>query len=333
MREVGLGDGERPAQLVLPGALGPHEHVLPDARREERRLLEGHRHQLAQPLPGHGGDVRTVQGDPPRGRLVQPRHQGGERRLPGTRGPDQGHRLAGPDPQIDPGQHGLRAGLGVGIAELHPSKTISPRSGPSSGACPATPDASASSATSITSKNRWVAVADSWLIASRKPIDSIGQRSASAVERKATRVPAERSPSATWTVPITSAAPMASSGSRVMEAQMPARSRALASSVERSRSVRVRKARAWLRCRPKPLMMRMPSTLSSTTVVRSPTWSWAWRATAENFVSKTRQRIISGAAGASSTSPSVHCCISRMTKPIRTVAPLTRRKVSGKARN
>ena len=51
----------------------------------------------------------------------------------------------------------------------------------------------------MTSKYRSVAVAASWLIASRKPIDSTGQRSASAVDRKATSVPAERSPSATWT--------------------------------------------------------------------------------------------------------------------------------------
>lgn len=80
-------------------------------------------------------------------------------------------------------------------------------------------------------------------------------------------------------------------------------------------------------------MIRMPSTLSSTTVVRSPTWSWALRATIENFVSKAEQMIISGTTGMSSTSPSAHCCISRMTKPIRIVTPLTTRNVSGKARN
>ncbi|CAM5317567.1 hypothetical protein SALBM135S_06175 [Streptomyces alboniger] len=111
-------------------------------------------------------------------------------------------------------------------------------------------------------------------------MDSTGQRSASAVDRKATSVPAERPPSATRTVPRTSAAPMAASGSDTITAQIAARMRALASSVPRRVCESSRNARAWLRWRPKPLMMRMPSTLSSTTVVRSPTWSWARRATA-----------------------------------------------------
>lgn len=112
-------------------------------------------------------------------------------------------------------------------------------------------------------------------------MDSTGQRSASAVDRNATSVPADRCPSATWTVPSTRAAPMASSGSVTMTVRMAARRRALASSVPRRVRDSSRKARAWLRWRPKPLMMRMPSTLSSTTVVRSPTWSWARRATSE----------------------------------------------------
>ncbi len=84
-------------------------------------------------------------------------------------------------------------------------------------------------------------------MASRKPIDSTGQRSARAVVRKATRVPADSSPSATWTVPSTRAAPMASSGSVMITAQMPASSRALCSSVPSSRWESARKARAWLR--------------------------------------------------------------------------------------
>lgn len=193
---------------------------------------------------------------------------------------------------------------------------------PAAGRCVAV---SSSSATSITSKNRSVADADSWLIASRKPIDSTGQRSASAVERKATSVPADSPPSATSIVPSTSAAPMASSGIVVMRAQMPASSRALSSSVARSRCARARNARAWLRCRPKPLTIRMPSTLSSTTVVRSPTWSWALRATSEYFASKTEQTIISGTTGTSSTRPSVHSWPSRITKPTTIVVELTTR--------
>lgn len=77
----------------------------------------------------------------------------------------------------------------------------------------------------------------------------------------------------------------------------------------------------------------MPSTLSSTSVVRSPTWSCARRATFEYRFSKSQQTIITGTAGASSTSPSVHSWASMMTKPTRIVTPLTSRNVSGKARN
>jgi len=57
------------------------------------------------------------------------------------------------------------------------------------------------------------------------------------------------------------AAPMASSGSVVIRPHTAASSRALASSVPRSRRESSRKASAWLRCCPNPLMIRMPSTL------------------------------------------------------------------------
>ena len=185
----------------------------------------------------------------------------------------------------------------------------------------------------MTSKYRSVAVAASLLIASRKPIESTGQRSASAVDRNATRVPADSPPSATWRVPSTRAAAMAISGRVVITAQIAASSRALRSSVVRSRCVRSLKARAWLRWRPKPLMMRMPSTDSSTTVVRSPTWSWARRAATAYFASNTEHITINGSTGASSTRPSDHSWASRIPQPTRIVVPLTSRNVSGKARN
>lgn len=101
-----------------------------------------------------------------------------------------------------------------------------------------------SGSSSITSKYRSVAVAASWLIASRKPIDSTGQRSASAVDRNATSVPADRSPSATCTAPTTSAAAIATSGRVTMTAQISASSRALRSSVPRSVPDSSRNARA-----------------------------------------------------------------------------------------
>lgn len=98
VHEVGLRDRQRPPQLLLAGTLGAHENVVPDARREERRLLERHGHQLTQPFARQGGDVGTVQRDPPGGDVVKSRYERGERRLPGSGGPDQGHRLAGADP-------------------------------------------------------------------------------------------------------------------------------------------------------------------------------------------------------------------------------------------
>ncbi len=198
---------------------------------------------------------------------------------------------------------------------------------------PAASSAPLSSSSAITSKYRAVAVAASWLIASRKPMESTGQRSASAVDRKATSVPADRVPSATRTVPRTSAAPIASSGRVTITAKIDASSRAFASSVPRSVPDSSRKARAWLRCRPKPLTMRMPSTLSSTTVVRSPTWSCARRATSEYRRSNIAHTIITGTAGPRITSPSAQSWASMMTTPTRIVTPLTSRNVSGKARN
>ncbi len=109
-------------------------------------------------------------------------------------------------------------------------------------------------------------------------MDSTGQRSASAVDRNATSVPADRTPSATCTVPSTRAAAMASSGRVVIRPQSQPSSPALRSSVPRTRRDSARNARSCARCWPKPLMMRMPSTLSSTTVVRSPIWSCEVRA-------------------------------------------------------
>ncbi len=102
---------------------------------------------------------------------------------------------------------------------------------------------------------------------------------------------------------------------------------------ERSRCDSALNAWAWLRWRPNPLTIRMPSTLSSTTVVRSPVWSWAFRATSEYFVSNTEHRITSGTTGTSSTRPSDQSWAKRITKPTRIVAELTTRKVSGNARN
>lgn len=79
--------------------------------------------------------------------------------------------------------------------------------------------------------------------------------------------------------------------------------------------------------------MRMPSTDSSTSVVRSPTWSCAVREATWYRASKYEQRITSGTTGPSRISPSDHCCTNRMAKPATIVAVLTARKTIGKVRN
>lgn len=127
--ETGLRDVQGPAQLPLARALRAHQDVLADARREERRLLERHRHQLSQPLPRHRGDVLPVQRDPPGTHFVQPRYERGERRLPGAGPADEGHGLAGPHAQIDAGEHGRCAGGRVRVAEfdgLEPQPVLTP---------------------------------------------------------------------------------------------------------------------------------------------------------------------------------------------------------------
>ena len=51
--KLGLRDVQRPVQLApRPRPAGAHQDVLPDARREQRRLLEGHGDQRAQLAPG-----------------------------------------------------------------------------------------------------------------------------------------------------------------------------------------------------------------------------------------------------------------------------------------
>lgn len=116
--EVRLRDGQGAVQLGLTGVgLGAHEDVLPHARGEEGRFLEGDRHECAERFPGHLGDVLAVQGDPARCDLVQPGDQRGERRLPGAGPADESHGLAGADVEVDAVEYGSGAGRGVRVAE------------------------------------------------------------------------------------------------------------------------------------------------------------------------------------------------------------------------
>ena len=128
-------------------------------------------------------------------------------------------------------------------------------------------------------------VADSCSFASRKPIDSTGQRSATRWQ-EATSVPGDsyrRRPEAPST--------------RRADGELGQRHDQRPESDEQPRLAQLGAAqpaglgaerRAWLRCRPNALMIRMPSTDSSTTVARSPPGP-ARRAAREYRASKTEQ--------------------------------------------
>ena len=126
------------------------------------------------------------------------------------------------------------------------------------------------------------------VIESRKPIDSIGQRSTVAVAKNANSWPTVISPVDASHTPPSSESANATSGTSSSHSQMPAIARAFSISVPRSSS-------AWRvnfssECGPRPnaLSTRMPCTDSSTAVARSPCWSCDRRATTEYLFSNTK---------------------------------------------
>jgi hypothetical protein len=125
------------------------------------------------------------------------------------------------------------------------------------------------------------------VIESRKPIDSIGQRSTVAVAKKPTRSPTEISPLKASSTPVSSASANVTSGTSSSQSQMPATARAFSISVPRRSSAWLEKLRSMCLPRPNALSTRMPCTDSSTAVARSPAWSWLRRVMTEYFFSKT----------------------------------------------
>ena len=123
---------------------------------------------------------------------------------------------------------------------------------------------------SSTSNSRSTAVRVSKVIDSRKPIDSIGKRSTVAVAKKANSSPTLSSPIEASHTPPSSDSAKATSGTSSSQNQIPATARAFSSSVPRSSSAcRVNFSSEYLP-RPNAFSTRMPCTLSSTAVARSP---------------------------------------------------------------
>jgi hypothetical protein len=87
-------------------------------------------------------------------------------------------------------------------------------------------------------------------------------------------------------------------------------------------------ANFFARCGPRPnaLSTRMPSADSSTVVAKSPSWSWASRATILYLRSNTVEIAISGSAPISTVSPSQKSSVNSTTSPTISVTLLTTRK-------
>ena len=106
VHELRLGDPQRLLDVGV-GGVGPAEgEVLPDAHREQRRVLEGGGDDAAQLGQRQVADVDAVDGDPAGGDVVEPADQRGQRRLARAGGPDQRDRLAGGDVEVDAVEHG-----------------------------------------------------------------------------------------------------------------------------------------------------------------------------------------------------------------------------------
>ena len=98
---VRLGRARRLLDLLV-GRVGRAEgDVLADGRGEEERILRDHADLSPERPAGHVAHVDAVDEDPPRGRLVEARHERGEGRLPGAGVPDQRDRAAGREGQVD----------------------------------------------------------------------------------------------------------------------------------------------------------------------------------------------------------------------------------------
>ena len=91
---------------LVVGRVGPRERdVVAHGAREEERLLRHDAELAAERLDGHVAQVEAVDAHAPRGRVVEARDELGDGRLPRAGRPDERHRLAGVDVEVDVAQH------------------------------------------------------------------------------------------------------------------------------------------------------------------------------------------------------------------------------------
>ena len=98
-----------------------------DGHREEERLVEDDADVGPEAGQGEVPDVVAVDLHRAVPHVVEAGEQAGHRRLAGARPPDDGHRLARGDVQVEVGQHQLLGVLGVGevdVAEPHVARAV-----------------------------------------------------------------------------------------------------------------------------------------------------------------------------------------------------------------
>jgi len=102
--EAGLGDVHGSLELLVRGAGGAEQQVLPHAGREQEGVVERDTDVAAQRGQPQVAHVVAVEGDRALGDVVQPGHELQQRRLSRPGAPHQGHGLAGPHFQVDAAQ-------------------------------------------------------------------------------------------------------------------------------------------------------------------------------------------------------------------------------------
>ncbi len=105
---------------LIARELGPAEqHVVAHRRREQRRVLERHRDVRAELLARERADVDAVERHRSRGHVVEPGGEGRHRGLARAGEPDEGHRLARFEGQVDAVEEIAEPFGRVLIAEVH----------------------------------------------------------------------------------------------------------------------------------------------------------------------------------------------------------------------
>ena len=110
---VRLGRPGRLDDLVVAGAGGTVPDVVPHRPGEEDRLLRDDGDPGEERLLGQAADIDPVDEDPSGGDVIEAGNEVHQRRLSGTRRPEEGHGLARLDGEVDPVQDvfGVRAAV------------------------------------------------------------------------------------------------------------------------------------------------------------------------------------------------------------------------------